>query len=46
MNYGKILSWTIVILSFGASIGYAIAKEYRTAVYWFFAGCISATMSY
>lgn len=46
MNYGKLLGWTIATLSFGAALGYALAKDYRRALYWFFAGCITVVLTY
>lgn len=29
------LIWTMAVLSFGSSIGFAIAGEYKRAAYWF-----------
>lgn len=34
MNYGKLLAIATIILSCGASIGYAIQKDWRHAIYW------------
>ena len=43
MNYGKAITWCIVILSVGAAVGYGVAGDYRKALYFFFAGCLNAT---
>lgn len=46
MNWGRILAWSTVALSVGASVGYLVIKDYRRALYYFFAACITATISW
>jgi len=46
MNWGTRLAWAGIILSLGAAIGYAIVKDYRRALYYFFAACITATVAW
>lgn len=46
MNYGKVLAWSIVVLSLGASIGYLLVHDYRRSLYYFFAAAITSTISY
>jgi hypothetical protein len=43
MNYGKVLTSVIAVLSFLAAAGYAVAGDWRRAAYFFFAGCLNAT---
>lgn len=44
MNYGYAISWLGAALSLGAAIGYACAHDWRKALYFFFAFCITATV--
>jgi hypothetical protein len=44
MNYGKVLTWCVVILEFGASIGYMVHKDWRYGLYWLFAALIGLTL--
>jgi len=44
MNYGKLISWVSVGLSFGACVGYAWAGDWRRTAYFFFAACITASV--
>lgn len=44
MNYGNVIAWVGAALSLGASIGYFAAKDYRNALYFLFAFCITATV--
>lgn len=46
MNWGRVFGWTIATLSFGASIGYLFAKNYRLSLYWFFATCITVVVNW
>lgn len=46
MNYGKLLAYTSVALCLGASIGYALQKDWRRSLYYFFAACITVTVTY
>ena len=46
MNYGKGLAVMQMVIAFAASIGYAVAKDYKRAAYWFFAGCIIWTVTF
>lgn len=46
MNWGKILGWAITALSLAASVGYLAVHDYRRALYYFFAACITATITY
>lgn len=41
MNYTKIFPIIIIILSYGVSFFYAINKDWRMFLYWFFAGGIN-----
>jgi hypothetical protein len=41
VNWGQIIAIAGVVLSMGAAIGYACAKDYRHALYFFFGGCIT-----
>jgi len=45
INYGKMLTWTLVVLYFGAAIGYAVARDWRKASYFFFAGALTVTLA-
>ena len=44
-NWGKILTWAVVVLYFGATIGYAIVGDWRRTAYFFFAGCLTITLA-
>jgi len=46
MNWGARIAWFSVVLCFGSCIGYAIAGDHRRALYYFFAACITATVTY
>jgi hypothetical protein len=46
MNYGRLLAYTSVVLCFGACVGYAMVKDWRRSAYYFFAGCITVTVTY
>ena len=46
MNWGKILAWASIALCAGASIGYLCAGDHRRALYYFFAACITMTVSW
>lgn len=39
------LSWTMAAESFAAAFIYACAKDWRHAAYWFFAGCITVSVT-
>lgn len=41
LNWGQIVAWSGVILSVGAAIGYAFAKDIRHALYFGFAAAIT-----
>ncbi len=34
MNYGKLLATVMIVLSVGAALGYALARDWRHAGYW------------
>lgn len=46
MNWGKIFSITILVLSVAASLGYLWAKDYRRAAYWACAAGITASVTF
>jgi hypothetical protein len=46
MNWGKILAYTQVVLSVGASIGYFKAGNIRMGLYWFFAAGITSSVTF
>ena len=46
MNWGQVIAWAGALLSLGASVGYFVAKDYRKALYFFFAFCITVTVIY
>jgi hypothetical protein len=41
INWGQVIAWAGALLSLGAAIGYAVAKDWRHALYFFFAFCIT-----
>lgn len=45
LNYGKILTWAVIVLYFGATIGYAVVGDWRRASYFFFAACLTITLA-
>jgi hypothetical protein len=45
MNYGKIIAWAMIALSFLAAIGYYLAGDNKHAAYYFFSGCILWTVT-
>jgi hypothetical protein len=44
VNWGQINAWAGIALSTGAAIGYAFARDWRNALYFFFAACITTTV--
>jgi len=46
LNYGKLIAGVNCALCFGASAGYLLARNTRLSLYWFFAGCITAVMTF
>ena len=46
LNWGQIIAWAGALLSLGAAIGYAFAKDWRHALYFLFAGCITIVVIY
>jgi hypothetical protein len=46
MNYGKVLAYTQVVLSIFASVGYALARDDRRALYWLFAAGIALCVTW
>jgi len=44
MNFGQLISWVGVLLNVGAAVGYCIARDYKRALYFFFAACITLTV--
>ena len=46
MNWGTRIAWFSVVLCIGSSIGYLVVKDYRRALYYFFAACITATVTW
>lgn len=45
INWGKTSAWTLVVFMLICSIGYAASKDYRRALYWFFAACVTVTVT-
>ena len=41
MNWGQIGGWAGALFALGTSVGYAYARDYRRALYFFFAFCIT-----
>lgn len=46
MNLGRALATANVLLSVGACLGYLYARDWKHALYWFFAAGITATVTY
>jgi len=46
VNWGQISGWAGALLSLASAIGYAYAHDWRRALYFFFAFCITATVVY
>lgn len=44
MNWGQIGGWAGALFALGTSVGYAYARDYRRALYFFFAFCITLTV--
>ena len=44
MNWGARISWASVVLCLASSVGYWVAKDYRRALYYFFAACITVVV--
>lgn len=45
INWGKVFAWVLIVLMLACALGYALAKDYRKALYWFFAACVSVTVT-
>lgn len=43
MSAAKGIVWTSIVLALGASIGFALARDWRRAAYFFFSACITLT---
>jgi hypothetical protein len=41
LNYGQLGAWAGAFLSLGSAIGYLAARDYRRALYFLFAFCIT-----
>lgn len=41
LNWGQIFAWTGALLSLGSAVGYALAHDYRKALYFLFAFAIT-----
>ncbi len=46
MNWGAILAWTSVVICVGACAGYVYVQDWRRALYYFFAACITAVVNW
>lgn len=46
MNAGKILAITMIVLSISAAIGYALARDYRHAIYWAAAAVLTSCVTF
>jgi uncharacterized protein (UPF0333 family) len=46
MNYGKLLSILIIVISCAIAIGYLIAGDYRRAIYWACAAGLNASVTF
>jgi hypothetical protein len=46
MNYGKLLAITSIAISVLACIGYLLAKDYRRAIYWASAACLTSSVTF
>jgi nitrate/nitrite transporter NarK len=46
VNWGQAGAWAGAFLSLGSAFGYALAKDYRRALYFFFAFCITCVVIY
>jgi hypothetical protein len=44
VNWGLVASWGGVVFSLASAIGYACVKDYRRALYFFFAFCITVVV--
>lgn len=44
MNWGQLAGWAGCGLSLLTAVGYALGKDWRRALYFFFAFCISLTV--
>ncbi len=45
-NWGMRLAVTMIVLSVGASIGYAAARDWRHAIYWILAAGLTACVTF
>lgn len=45
MNWGKLFAWTICVLELAAAIGFACNKNWRLALYWFFAMALTIVLT-
>jgi hypothetical protein len=45
LNWGKVMAWVLIAMMLLAAVGYAVARDYRKALYWFFAACVSVTVT-
>jgi len=41
LNWGQIIAWAGILLSIGAAIGYAFARDWRHFLYFTFAAAIT-----
>lgn len=46
MNFGMLLAIAMIMLSVGAAIGYAVAGDWRRAIYWILAAGITAVVTF
>jgi len=44
INWGEIMAWAGALLCFGSAIGYAVAHDYRRALYYTFAFAITVVV--
>ena len=45
INWGRALAIVNIVMSVAISIGYLFAGDLKRAAYWFFASCITATVT-
>lgn len=44
-NLGFYLAWMMAVENFGIAIAYACAHDWKHAAYWFFAACITISVT-
>lgn len=44
-TFAGYLTWIMIVESLGAAAAFAIAHDYKHAAYWFFAACLTFTVT-